>query len=135
MSFTIHGTDFSQVGDGIGLFDLAFDPGAAEEDVAAYKIKGVDGEYSSYGGSAGRTMRCRVRSAHSSRANALHALNEFVASLRAKTFDIVGPDGTTYVRCRLLSFRLLRAVNTGRAGNNTPRVWLDAELDLGSHAG
>ena len=134
MSFTINGTSFAQVGDGIGLFDLGFDPGAQDEDATCYKVKGVDGEYSSYGGSAGRTIRCRVRSAHSSRANALHALNEFVGSLRGKTFSISGPDGNGYVRCRLLSSRLLRAVNTGRAGGNTARVWLDAELTIRSHA-
>ena len=134
MSFTINGTTFAAPGDGIGLFDLGFDPGAPDEDGCIYKVKGVDGEYSSYGGSAGRTIRCRVRSAHSSRANALHALNDFVDSLRGKTFSVQGPDGTGYVRCRLLSSRLLRAVSTGRAGGNTARVWLDAELAIRSHA-
>jgi hypothetical protein len=75
-----------------------------------------------------------VRSAHSSRANALHALNTFVDSLRGRIFSVSSPDAASYARCRLLSFRLLRAVNTGRAGGSTARVWLDAEIVLRSHA-
>ena len=89
--------------------------GAAVEDLNVYHVPNVTGSYTSSSGKQSRPISAKVRYLATSLSTLLASIRSDIGALEATTLSIIGDDGTTYTRCRLVAARRVsRVVNTGR---------------------
>jgi hypothetical protein len=133
LTFTLGGIEFTGLTAAKTAGKYALEPlrvGAAVEDLNVYHVPNVTGSYTSSSGKQSRPISGRVRYVAAALATLTSTIRADVGTLEAKTLSIIGDDGTTYTRCRLVAARRVsRIVNTGRG---TVRV--DMEFDFVCYA-
>lgn len=125
---SINGTDFEPLNPSDPRCELDFIQGAMEEKIDEFHLIGVDGSYSSRGGRVGQNLGCLLRYRSTSREDTLALFfTDLYGWTGVAPFDIDGPDGNTYSRCRYLSHTIR---NRGPVGDGSGDFFLIVEAQF-----